>query len=88
MVLSCGFYYLSLGILIWLLEAIKCSDVDTEITSKALHSMNQEIWRLNGFLLSTCGRVFSWGAKKCALGRAVDEVDLEDDAEIFKFSSK
>lgn len=43
---------------------------------------------LNGFLLSTCGRVFSWGAKKCALGRAVDEVDLEDDAEIFKFSSK
>jgi len=43
---------------------------------------------LNGFLLSTCGRVFSWGANNAALGRAVDHTDLEDEDNIVKHSSR
>ena len=43
---------------------------------------------LNGFLLSTCGRVFSWGANNAALGRAVDTADLEDEDNIAKHSSR
>lgn len=40
---------------------------------------------LNGFLLSTCGRVFSWGANNAALGRAIHS-NYEDNAHEKKHS--